>query len=347
MIRRPPRSTQGVSSAASDVYKRQVSTQSTWVCKNPVDPQNLDVCAKVVKNSDTDWTTYVGDCGPNKYCKVSIFDDTSSRCSQSTEIYSYPGMKCSNPSLCLGTGVVNGICRGKALNTACESHLECDVGLACDGFGVCSPAREEGEFCDNEHQLCQSYLHCREGICIKYGSIANHHNPGEQNVDLCSTHYINKRGQCDDGPTLLGKIFVDNTLNKCAYSNGEEKNAVCGYHKDGKAICKPGAGDTMMVNEWKELLLYLDKKPKCNPYLLADLGQCDYAEIQEGDEYLRGRIAYSLLHYYNVIQEVPECVQNYIHKDYWELLKRYNGASSLSVGLALFLGLLLLFFQHL
>eukprot|EP00831_Metopus_contortus_P012647 TRINITY_DN15094_c0_g1_i4.p1 TRINITY_DN15094_c0_g1~~TRINITY_DN15094_c0_g1_i4.p1 ORF type:complete len:130 (-),score=24.96 TRINITY_DN15094_c0_g1_i4:46-435(-) len=30
MIRRPPRSTQGVSSAASDVYKRQVSTQTTW-----------------------------------------------------------------------------------------------------------------------------------------------------------------------------------------------------------------------------------------------------------------------------------------------------------------------------
>eukprot|EP00831_Metopus_contortus_P014541 TRINITY_DN16016_c0_g1_i1.p1 TRINITY_DN16016_c0_g1~~TRINITY_DN16016_c0_g1_i1.p1 ORF type:complete len:155 (-),score=33.19 TRINITY_DN16016_c0_g1_i1:57-521(-) len=33
MIRRPPRSTQGVSSAASDVYKRQVSTQSTWETK--------------------------------------------------------------------------------------------------------------------------------------------------------------------------------------------------------------------------------------------------------------------------------------------------------------------------
>eukprot|EP01017_Pseudomicrothorax_dubius_P022331 TRINITY_DN2413_c0_g1_i3.p1 TRINITY_DN2413_c0_g1~~TRINITY_DN2413_c0_g1_i3.p1 ORF type:complete len:114 (-),score=43.91 TRINITY_DN2413_c0_g1_i3:149-490(-) len=31
MIRRPPRSTQSRSSAASDVYKRQVSTQSTWV----------------------------------------------------------------------------------------------------------------------------------------------------------------------------------------------------------------------------------------------------------------------------------------------------------------------------
>eukprot|EP00825_Cyclidium_porcatum_P024093 TRINITY_DN2662_c0_g1_i17.p2 TRINITY_DN2662_c0_g1~~TRINITY_DN2662_c0_g1_i17.p2 ORF type:complete len:134 (+),score=18.16 TRINITY_DN2662_c0_g1_i17:10-411(+) len=31
MIRRPPRSTHCISSAASDVYKRQVSTQSTWV----------------------------------------------------------------------------------------------------------------------------------------------------------------------------------------------------------------------------------------------------------------------------------------------------------------------------
>eukprot|EP00826_Nyctotherus_ovalis_P057061 TRINITY_DN7794_c0_g2_i9.p1 TRINITY_DN7794_c0_g2~~TRINITY_DN7794_c0_g2_i9.p1 ORF type:complete len:265 (+),score=79.94 TRINITY_DN7794_c0_g2_i9:31-795(+) len=31
MIRRPPRSTRKESSAASDVYKRQVSTQSTWV----------------------------------------------------------------------------------------------------------------------------------------------------------------------------------------------------------------------------------------------------------------------------------------------------------------------------
>eukprot|EP00831_Metopus_contortus_P033277 TRINITY_DN26707_c0_g1_i1.p2 TRINITY_DN26707_c0_g1~~TRINITY_DN26707_c0_g1_i1.p2 ORF type:complete len:102 (-),score=27.60 TRINITY_DN26707_c0_g1_i1:145-450(-) len=42
MLRRPPRSTQGVSSAASDVYKRQVSTQSTWVLrtvrKKPIIP---------------------------------------------------------------------------------------------------------------------------------------------------------------------------------------------------------------------------------------------------------------------------------------------------------------------
>eukprot|EP00825_Cyclidium_porcatum_P002740 TRINITY_DN11271_c0_g1_i1.p2 TRINITY_DN11271_c0_g1~~TRINITY_DN11271_c0_g1_i1.p2 ORF type:complete len:276 (+),score=48.89 TRINITY_DN11271_c0_g1_i1:101-928(+) len=34
MIRRPPKSTHCISSAASDVYKRQVSTQSTWVAGN-------------------------------------------------------------------------------------------------------------------------------------------------------------------------------------------------------------------------------------------------------------------------------------------------------------------------
>eukprot|EP00828_Plagiopyla_frontata_P048845 TRINITY_DN9522_c0_g1_i2.p3 TRINITY_DN9522_c0_g1~~TRINITY_DN9522_c0_g1_i2.p3 ORF type:complete len:171 (-),score=44.67 TRINITY_DN9522_c0_g1_i2:625-1137(-) len=34
MIRRPPRSTLSSSSAASDVYKRQVSTQSTWDIKD-------------------------------------------------------------------------------------------------------------------------------------------------------------------------------------------------------------------------------------------------------------------------------------------------------------------------
>eukprot|EP00831_Metopus_contortus_P023804 TRINITY_DN20922_c0_g1_i1.p1 TRINITY_DN20922_c0_g1~~TRINITY_DN20922_c0_g1_i1.p1 ORF type:complete len:270 (+),score=59.86 TRINITY_DN20922_c0_g1_i1:107-916(+) len=40
MIRRPPRSTQGVSSAASDVYKRQ-STQSTWEVNNLIWRNNM------------------------------------------------------------------------------------------------------------------------------------------------------------------------------------------------------------------------------------------------------------------------------------------------------------------
>eukprot|EP00825_Cyclidium_porcatum_P022756 TRINITY_DN2501_c0_g1_i11.p1 TRINITY_DN2501_c0_g1~~TRINITY_DN2501_c0_g1_i11.p1 ORF type:complete len:399 (+),score=67.28 TRINITY_DN2501_c0_g1_i11:144-1340(+) len=41
MIRRPPRSTHCISSAASDVYKRQVSTQSTWDYRLAILPPNF------------------------------------------------------------------------------------------------------------------------------------------------------------------------------------------------------------------------------------------------------------------------------------------------------------------
>eukprot|EP00825_Cyclidium_porcatum_P039281 TRINITY_DN4724_c0_g1_i4.p1 TRINITY_DN4724_c0_g1~~TRINITY_DN4724_c0_g1_i4.p1 ORF type:complete len:124 (+),score=10.05 TRINITY_DN4724_c0_g1_i4:103-474(+) len=48
MIRRPPRSTHCISSAASDVYKRQVSTQSTWgrvpACKYRTNKGRLTPC---------------------------------------------------------------------------------------------------------------------------------------------------------------------------------------------------------------------------------------------------------------------------------------------------------------
>eukprot|EP00831_Metopus_contortus_P014407 TRINITY_DN15966_c0_g1_i1.p1 TRINITY_DN15966_c0_g1~~TRINITY_DN15966_c0_g1_i1.p1 ORF type:complete len:218 (-),score=26.66 TRINITY_DN15966_c0_g1_i1:8-661(-) len=50
MIRRPPRSTQGVSSAASDVYKRQVSTQSTWVQLDTKKGWNHDCFGSIAYN---------------------------------------------------------------------------------------------------------------------------------------------------------------------------------------------------------------------------------------------------------------------------------------------------------
>eukprot|EP00831_Metopus_contortus_P066116 TRINITY_DN589_c0_g1_i2.p1 TRINITY_DN589_c0_g1~~TRINITY_DN589_c0_g1_i2.p1 ORF type:complete len:354 (-),score=64.84 TRINITY_DN589_c0_g1_i2:66-1127(-) len=51
MIRRPPRSTQGVSSAASDVYKRQVSTQSTWDIKEDMKKESQWISNEIVKKS--------------------------------------------------------------------------------------------------------------------------------------------------------------------------------------------------------------------------------------------------------------------------------------------------------
>eukprot|EP00826_Nyctotherus_ovalis_P049532 TRINITY_DN59_c0_g2_i1.p1 TRINITY_DN59_c0_g2~~TRINITY_DN59_c0_g2_i1.p1 ORF type:complete len:256 (+),score=129.94 TRINITY_DN59_c0_g2_i1:25-768(+) len=50
MIRRPPRSTPLYSSAASDVYKRQVSTQSTWDTRVAMSKLNMDFLREAIHN---------------------------------------------------------------------------------------------------------------------------------------------------------------------------------------------------------------------------------------------------------------------------------------------------------
>eukprot|EP00656_Telonema_subtile_P009137 TRINITY_DN14282_c0_g1_i1.p1 TRINITY_DN14282_c0_g1~~TRINITY_DN14282_c0_g1_i1.p1 ORF type:complete len:103 (+),score=24.51 TRINITY_DN14282_c0_g1_i1:78-386(+) len=58
MIRRPPRSTLSSSSAASDVYKRQVSTQSTGIVwrATMIIPVRCFTCGKVIGDK---WPRYL------------------------------------------------------------------------------------------------------------------------------------------------------------------------------------------------------------------------------------------------------------------------------------------------
>eukprot|EP00826_Nyctotherus_ovalis_P048440 TRINITY_DN570_c0_g2_i1.p1 TRINITY_DN570_c0_g2~~TRINITY_DN570_c0_g2_i1.p1 ORF type:complete len:212 (+),score=47.87 TRINITY_DN570_c0_g2_i1:518-1153(+) len=178
--------------------------------------------------------------------------------------------------------VVDGYCRGIGVNEKCTHGYECDVGLVCSIDNVCVSAAEEGQFCDNEHNLCKSYLYCKEGVCIKYGSIRDHVNPGASNSDLCQSHYI-KNGICAPAPRLDGLVFVETTKDVCDYSDKTFFNAQCGFHKDGKAICKPGAAD--LAQEWQDVLQYLDKRPECNPSV-SYLSICDYGEAVFGQEYI-------------------------------------------------------------
>ena len=99
--------------------------------------------------------------------------------------------------------------------------------------------------------LCKSHLACFDGYCTNYGSLPNGKRIGQNGVDLCQSHYVNNNGVCEDGPTLIGDVFVNSTDTICHYSNGDEYSAVCGYHRDGKAICKPGAAT--LLDEWKEV----------------------------------------------------------------------------------------------
>lgn len=240
-------------------------------------------------------------------------------------------------SKCAGK-VVDGYCRGKDANEKCTNVYECDVGLTCNLDGVCAPAAEEGQFCDNEHNLCKSYLYCREGICIKYGSIRDHVNPGVSNPDLCQSHYISK-GICAPAPRLDGLIFVETTKDVCDYTDKTYWNAQCGFHKDGKAICKPGAAD--LAPEWHDVLAFLDKRPECNPYL-SHLSMCDYGEAVFGQEYLKAALSYWKVNSYVSIQENAECTRDYTHPEYFNLLKRYNGAVSVSALVGVLIAVVLL-----
>jgi len=72
------------------------------------------------------------------------------------------------------------------------------------------------------------------------------------------------------------------------------------------------------------------------------MGQCDFAIHMGPRPYYLGRIAYAQLHFFSMLQEVQECMHRYIHPEYYEMLKNYNGAGTFSVLAAALLALLLL-----
>ena len=71
------------------------------------------------------------------------------------------------------------------------------------------------------------------------------------------------------------------------------------------------------------------------------MGQCDFA-IGIGERpYLKGRIAYSDLHFFTQLQKVPPCVQKFVHPEYFEIKGKYSGATTYSVFIAAILALFL------
>jgi len=180
--------------------------------------------------------------------------ETALKCLKNQALAKFPGMKVGSGDTCQGT-VVNGFCRGKPANEKCDHHIDCDVGLRCGTSLVCENAGEEGSYCDDDYLLCQSYLNCKENLCTKYGSISDDHPVGKSGVDMCRSHYIDAHRVCRPGPNLLGDIYVESNEKKCLYSNGDEEQAACGFHKDGKAICKPGAGN--LAGTWNDVSVFL------------------------------------------------------------------------------------------
>ena len=85
----------------------------------------------------------------------------------------------------------------------------------------------------------------------------------------------------------------------------------------------------------------MDNKPECS-IALSDMAQCDYARTKMGEKvYLKGRIAYALLHTFTQLQEVPRCVQVFVHPEYYDMVRQLGGsATTISVFTALLIALL-------
>lgn len=293
-----------------------------FVCRDPADPQNADICGLIVKKSSTDWTEYVGSCKePNKICPIHDDDAVSKRCIDNPEGLKWAGNKASDAAHCMSGKIENGICRGITKDQPCTDHYQCDIGLHCGTTGNCEPSIEEGEYCDGELILCQSYLYCREKQCIRWGSLENGVSIGRGSEDLCITRFANKHGVCDEAPFLRGKVLVESNNETCSYTNGEDNRAVCGFHEKGYGICKPGMHN--LTSYWEQLVDYMNAKPQCHPQF-SPLSQCDNAiHIGEG-KYYKGRIAYTTLHQYTQILGVLPCMENMVSQEYFEFVHLHN-----------------------
>lgn len=229
-------------------------------CRDPADPQNPEICSKLEKGP-TEWIEYVGSCGtlfsqffpiePTKTCPIHDNDVESKRCIDNPEMITWPGQKANSTEKCMTGKVVDGFCRGKALNEACAHHMECDVGLRCGLNLVCEPGSEYLGDCNDEFNPCQSYLYCREGYCMKYGSLEIGDSIGRGSADLCKTRYADNHGVCQQATYLRGPVLRENENETCSYENGVTEKAKCGFNSEGKAICKPGPLN--LTTEWEQV----------------------------------------------------------------------------------------------
>lgn len=248
----------------------------------------------------------------------------------------YPGDKAGPYKKCVGEEI-DGYCRGLPQGAGCDYSYKCDIGLTCSSNNVCIPGGEEGQYCERDRNECKSYLFCFNNVCTRYGSLANGQSTTSFNNYICQSNYLSNK-VCSPGPKLQGPIFVHAGELPCYYSPNWYMESACGYHKDGKAVCYPGAGD--FEAEWKILLNYLSKKPACRAYGI-EFGLCDYGEVQHGREYLRAAIAHWRMVTFVDIQGLPECLKVHVNAEYFDLLKRYSGATSLSAIIGLLIAVLL------
>eukprot|EP00829_Urostomides_striatus_P001967 TRINITY_DN1212_c0_g1_i3.p1 TRINITY_DN1212_c0_g1~~TRINITY_DN1212_c0_g1_i3.p1 ORF type:complete len:755 (+),score=195.01 TRINITY_DN1212_c0_g1_i3:48-2267(+) len=291
-----------------------------------VDPNDTTICYQK-QNSGI---IKIGDCPRGMYCDMNDLESKTIHCRKKLNIRKLAGEKFEDsPTECFTAKAdENGYCVGRKYGETCATNgdADCDVDLYCGERKYCERAKLEGEFC-NRREKCASYLLCafEDGVDSKCRPYAYHKNgdsvgPGEEE-EICEERYYNKDFVCEHGPFLVSPNLKDKPGEKCVYSHGEDDKSRCFYHFQGYAICRKGSGDQLA--EWKLVLDYLKRRPKCHVSFL--MAQCDKGrEVMPNDEsWAEVWRAIGKLDWEDQIEGLLDCMKQYVHPN----LFRYDRKS--------------------
>jgi hypothetical protein len=244
----------------------------------------LDVgkCTKESTQPDSTLLYELQSCNATSTCNWGTADvDTnpivSCTANTNTPNPSYPGGKCDAKTTCFGGATcTNNTCVGKAANTTCATHNECNAGLSCFNDGTAKTCRPQANTagacfddydCINTHgcnddKTCVAYFSAKDGSKVKY-------LPGD--LSLCESGEATTDGICVRNTNEGTAPFACSDANPCQYKNNgtvstDAKACACSKGPSGNTFCPLGNGMDLYqayVTEQKKYLA-LTATGKCH-----------------------------------------------------------------------------------
>lgn len=148
-----------------------VNTDNPQICNTYIhqDNSNKSICNSIKLNNDnySTYTHYIQQCDYYQRCNYFSNSDKGQNCiMKANEI---PGEYCYYDSNCHSSNCLNFYCEGKAKNSICKSHIDCNKGLVCLNRH-CSLPLKEGDKCNDDYE-CDLNLGCLYNKCTRYYSL--------------------------------------------------------------------------------------------------------------------------------------------------------------------------------
>ena len=148
-----------------------VNNENPQMCNTYIHEDRTDksMCNKIIPRNEN-YSTYthsIQQCDYYQRCNYFSNGDKGQYCIMKTN--EIPGEYCYYGSNCHSSNCLNFYCEGKAKNSICKSHIDCNRGLVCLNKH-CSLPLQEGYFCNDDYE-CNLNLGCMYNKCTKYYSI--------------------------------------------------------------------------------------------------------------------------------------------------------------------------------